>query len=63
MLTWRLGGMLVTVGIAWLVTRSLAVAATIGLADTLVKVLASYGHERLWLRIKYGRGQPTEYDI
>ncbi len=54
-LTWRVGGLLMTVAAAWVITGRADVAATIGLADTAVKVAAYYVHERLWLRVRFGR--------
>ena len=61
--TWRLGGLVITVVIAWACTRRVDVAASIGLADTLVKLAAFYLHERAWLRIHYGRPARAEYEI
>jgi len=62
-LTWRAGGLVVTVLIALLLTGNVRAAASIGVLDTLVKLGAFYVHERLWLKISYGRVRPTEYDI
>ena len=62
-LTWRLGGFLLTVGTSWLVTRRVDVATSIGLLDALVKLGAYYGHERLWLRIRFGRLKSSDYEI
>jgi uncharacterized membrane protein len=62
-LSWRIGGSIMTVGIAWIVTGKIEVAASIGVLDTLLKVLAFYLHERLWLRIPFGRSRPPEYEI
>ena len=61
-LTWRFGGLLVTVTVAYAITRRAELAASIGLADTIAKLGCYYVHERLWLRIKYGRKAP-EYSI
>lgn len=61
--TWRIGGLLLTVSVAWLITRRTDVAATIGLADTGVKLGAFYMHERLWLRVRFGRPKEAEYQI
>ncbi|HOD84133.1 MAG: hypothetical protein BWX88_05000 [Planctomycetes bacterium ADurb.Bin126] len=61
--TWRLGGFVMTVGVAWVLTRRADLAATIGLTDTAVKLLAFYVHERLWLKVKFGRTKPPEYQI
>lgn len=62
-LTWRAGGLAMTFGIAWAVTRRLDVAASIGAADTVVKVFAYYAHERLWLRIPFGQSNEPDYEI
>lgn len=62
-LTWRAGGLVVTTAVAWVVTRRIRVAASIGLADTVLKLVAYYVHERAWLRIKFGRAEPPEYQI
>ncbi len=52
-----------TVAVAWAVTGSPGIAASIGLADTLVKIGAYYLHERMWLRIRFGQPKAPEYDI
>jgi adenylylsulfate kinase len=62
-LTWRVGGLLLTVLTAWLITRKVEVAASIGLLDTLLKVFAYYVHERLWLKVRFGQTKPTDYQI
>ena len=62
-LTWRLGGLVMTVAVAWVVTRRADFAASIGLVDTALKIVAYYVHERVWLRIRFGRVQPAEYEI
>ena len=61
--TWRAGGLAVTIAVAWVITRRLELAAGLGLADTAVKLLAFYVHERVWLRVKFGRSHSPEYDI
>jgi uncharacterized membrane protein len=61
--SWRLGGLLVTMTVVYAITRKAHVAATIGLADTLVKLVAYYVHERLWLRVKFGLRKPADYEI
>ena len=62
-LSWRIGGLLVTFGVAWVVTGRWSTAVTLGLADTAVKLGAYYAHERLWLKVSFGRSRPAEYDI
>lgn len=61
--TWRAGGLVITVIVALIWTRKVELAASIGVVDTLVKLVAFYFHERVWLRIHYGRARPTEYEI
>lgn len=62
-LTWRVGGLLVTVVTAWIITRRIELAASIGAADTAVKIVVYYLHERMWLKIRFGRIDKTEYEI
>ena len=62
-MTWRVGGLVVTTAVAWVVTQRADVAASIGVADTLLKIVAYYGHERLWLRIRYGCLPPPDYEV
>ena len=59
-ITWRAIAFVITVCVAWLVTRRIGVAASVGFADTLIKIGAYYLHERLWFRVSFG--QP-EYEI
>lgn len=61
--TYRLGGLVLTTAIAWAMTGRVDVAASIGVADTLVKLGAFYVHERLWLRIGFGRIKAPDYEI
>ena len=61
--SWRLGGLIVTLAVACAITRTWTIAATIGLADTLVKLVAFYVHERLWLRVKFGLRKPSDFEI
>jgi uncharacterized membrane protein len=62
-LTWRVGGLLVTVITAWIITRRIELAASIGAADTAVKIVVYYLHERMWLKIRFGRIDKAEYEI
>ena len=61
--TYRVGGLFLTSAVAWVLTRRMDMAATIGLADTAVKLVAYYLHERIWLKVKFGRQKPPEYQI
>lgn len=61
--TWRMGGLIMTVSVAWIVTGKPSLAASIGAIDTLVKLGAFYVHERLWLKIRFGRLRPPDFEI
>ena len=62
-LSWRMVATGVTATVAFWVTGELRFAAAIGILDTLIKLGAYYGHERLWNRIHIGRARPREYHI
>lgn len=62
-LSWRAGGLIVTVAVAYAITRSAGLAATVGLADTFVKIGVFYVHERIWLKVKFGRKVQADYEI
>ncbi|MGN6585716.1 MAG: DUF2061 domain-containing protein [Rhizobiaceae bacterium] len=54
-LSWRATGSLDTMLLSFIITGNLKIAATIGLTEILTKSLLYYAHERVWLRIPYGR--------
>ncbi len=62
-LSWRFVATLITFTVAWLVTGKLTFAVEIGVADTLIKLGAYYFHERLWIRVKFGKLRRPEYEI
>tara|TARA_B100001013_G_scaffold343957_1_gene272896 strand:+ start:2242 stop:2463 length:222 start_codon:yes stop_codon:yes gene_type:complete len=62
-LSWRVVAVLITATVALRITGELAIAIEIGLLDTLIKLFIYYGHERLWLKIPYGKLPPTDYQI
>jgi len=53
--SWRVVAFFLTVATAWVLTRRVDVAASIGLMDSVLKIFAFYFHERAWLRIRYGK--------
>jgi len=61
--TWRAGGTVVTFAVAWILTRKFELAAQIGLLDTTIKLAAFYIHERMWMKINFGKLKPPEYQI
>ncbi len=62
-LSWRFVATLITFSVAWLVTGKLTFALEIGVADTLIKLGAYYFHERLWIRVRFGKLRKPEYEI
>lgn len=62
-MTWRTGGTIVTVAVAYAITGAAETAATIGLADTVIKLGAYYVHERLWAKIGFGQKKTPDYQI
>ena len=54
-LSWRFFATLITAGVAYLITGEPSFAVKIGLLDTSIKLFAYYGHERIWLRVGYGK--------
>ena len=61
--TWRLGGLVVTTAVVWGVTGSPKLAVSIGFLDTAVKLVAYYVHERCWLKVRFGRRLPADYEV
>ncbi len=61
--TWRIGGTILTVLIALIITKKLELSLQIGLLDTIFKVSAFYVHERMWSKINFGRKKKPEYEI
>jgi adenylylsulfate kinase len=61
--SWRVGGTMVTVTVAWLLTKSFDLAAQIGIFDTVVKIGVFYAHERFWNRLNFGKIKSPEYEI
>ena len=57
-----MGGLIVTTVVVYFFTRKVELAAAVGLADTGVKLVAYYVHERLWLRVKFGLRKSTDYE-
>jgi uncharacterized membrane protein len=62
-LSWRLLGMVFTAIVVLMVTGRLSFAATIGVADFVVKLGVYYVHERVWNRVRFGKANAPEYQI
>ena len=59
-LSWRFLAVLITSFVAYLFTDDGAFAMKIGIADSLLKLLVYYLHERAWIRASFGRIEPAE---
>jgi adenylylsulfate kinase len=53
-LSWRVIATVVTTTLAYLWSQDLTVAASIGAADSIIKLFAYYLHERAWVGITPG---------
>lgn len=62
-LSWRFLALLITTCLGYLFSRSVSFALWLGLADSAIKIVVYYAHERAWLSIKFGRVPPPEYEI
>jgi len=54
-LSWRVASIIITFLVSYLVTKNTSVAASISLADSIIKLVAYYYHERAWTHIRWGR--------
>lgn len=63
-ITYRVCGSTVTAGVGYALSGSVEIGAALGVADTVVKIVLYYAHERLWYRIKWGvhEGVPDRSD-
>lgn len=61
-LTWRVIALVITTGVVFLFTKKGVLSIGIGLLDSVIKLFSYYFHERIWDKIKFGRGK-IEYQI
>ena len=52
--TWRIIASVTTMVVVYVITGDLALVASVGLVDVVVKVFFYYLHERTWGRVKWG---------
>ena len=62
-LTWRVLALVVTTAVVWVVTGKPRLAISIGVLDTIIKLAVYYAHERCWLKVRFGKPSPPEYQI
>lgn len=54
-ITWRIIGTLDTIFLSWLFTGDISSALKIGAIEVVTKIFLFYLHERVWLKMKFGR--------
>lgn len=54
-LSWRVWATFITFFVALIITGETKFAIEIGLLDTTIKFAAYFGHERIWVRVPWGR--------
>jgi len=54
-ITWRLIAIFVTFAVGFVMTNSLEFAASLSLVSNLINFMLYYIHERVWLKINWGR--------
>ena len=62
-ISWRFFGTVDTIVISFFVTKNFAKAFTIGFAEVFTKVGLYYLHERVWMKIKWGKKKIMKKDI
>ncbi len=62
-ISWRVLGTIDTIVISYLITGSLAMAASIGSIEVVTKMILYYFHERAWNKLSFGRSQEPDYQI
>jgi adenylylsulfate kinase len=58
-LSWRVFALAITTGVSYALSESVAVAVSIGMVDSAIKIGAYYMHERAWMSVRFGRKQPA----
>ena len=61
-ITYRIIGVIVTTGVAFVFTREIGLSLSIGSLDMILKFFCYYSHERIWDKMGYGR-EMIEYNI
>jgi len=53
-ITWRVTGSTAAIIIAYIVTGSITVSSTIGIAHLIVNTFLYWAHERVWSKVTWG---------
>ena len=62
-ISWRLVATIITAGVVYATTGQWKAAGAIAAFDTTIKFAAYFFHERMWVRINFGRHRYTDYQI
>lgn len=61
--SWRFIATFITAGIVLALTHEGKFALTVGLMDTTVKLLIYFFHERIWLKVPFGKIKRADFEI
>ncbi len=54
-ISWRTIATLITIGLVYLFTGEVTLALSIGVFEVIAKLVSYYFHERLWIKIRWGK--------
>jgi len=54
-ISWRITGSIDTFVLSWLIVGDWRVAGTISVLEIFTKIFLFYTHERIWMRIRWGK--------
>ena len=57
--SWRIFASCITLIVVWSVTDDLKIGSLVGIIDFVLKLIAYYGHERIWANIAWGPSNQT----
>ncbi len=58
-LSWRVLATVVTTVVVFFYTGEFTIAVLVGSTDALTKIVLYWAHERVWLKIRWGRPIPS----
>jgi len=58
-LSWRVLATVVTTVVVFFYTGEFTMAVLVGSTDAFAKIVLYWGHERVWLKIRWGRAIPS----
>ncbi|MDQ6677715.1 MAG: DUF2061 domain-containing protein [Acidobacteriota bacterium] len=61
--TYRVFGSASTALLVFFFTRNAGISLGAGIADSVVKIVLYFVHERIWDFVPFGRPKPPEYEI